>query len=150
MMITESFVELATLDWLRELGYEILSGPAIAPAQTTAERTDYKQVLLFNRLQTMLKDLNPGIPAEGMGEALRKFRLVSHPTLIENNRTFHRLLVEGVDVEFRNPDGDWLDDKDRSPKSGCTRTKDSDSRYVADIRMATMTSSCVLLILPPR
>src|SRR4051812_44897806 len=103
--ITESVVEQCSLDWLRGLGYETLSGPVIAPGEPTPERTDYKQVFLFGRLQTKLEDLNPGIPLEGLQEALRKMRLISHPTLIENNRAFHRLLVEGADVEFRNRDG---------------------------------------------
>jgi type I site-specific restriction-modification system R (restriction) subunit len=109
--ITESVVEDAALDWLGELGYEVLSGLAIAPGEPAAERVDYKQVFLFDRLQTKLEDLNPKIPLEGLQEALRKLRLISHPTLIENNRAFHRLLVEGVDVEFRNADGQIVHDK---------------------------------------
>jgi type I restriction enzyme R subunit len=109
--ITESVVEQATLAWVDGLGYEVLSGLAIAPGEAAAERSDYKQVFLFNRLRNKLKDLNPGIPPEGLEEALRKLRLISHPTLIENNRAFHRLLVEGVDVEFRNRDGQIIHDK---------------------------------------
>ncbi|HTG45988.1 MAG TPA: type I restriction endonuclease [Verrucomicrobiae bacterium] len=62
-------------------------------------------------MQTKLEDLNPRIPLEGLQEALRKIRLISHPTLIENNREFHRLLVEGVDVEFRNREGQVVHDK---------------------------------------
>ncbi|HZL80292.1 MAG TPA: type I restriction endonuclease subunit R, partial [Candidatus Limnocylindrales bacterium] len=90
---------------------EVLSGLAIAPGEPAAERLDYKQVFLFDRLQTKLEDLNPKIPLEGLEEALRKVRHISHPTLIENNRAFHRLLVEGVDVEFRNADGQIVHDK---------------------------------------
>ena len=111
MSITESIVEQAALGWLGEQGYEIVSGLAIAPGETTAERSDYKQTRLFGRLQTKVRDLNPEIPLEGLEEALRKVRLISHPTLIENNRAFHRLLVEGVDVEFRNSEGEIIHDK---------------------------------------
>ena len=111
MNVTESTVEDAALDWLNGLGYDVLSGLAIAPGEPAAERSDYKQVFLFDRLQTKLEDLNPKIPLEGLQEALRKLRLISHPTLIENNRAFHRLLVEGVDVEFRNADGQIVHDK---------------------------------------
>jgi len=110
-MINEAIVEQAALDWLGGLGYEVLSGLVIAPGEPAAERSDYKQVILFDRLQTKLEDLNPQIPLEGLQEALRKLRLVNHPTLIENNRAFHRLLVEGVDVEFRNADGQIVHDK---------------------------------------
>jgi len=109
--LTESVVEDVALDWLKGLGYEILSGLAIAPGEPAAERSDYKQVFLFDRLQTKLEDLNPQIPLEGLEEALRKVRLTSHPTLIENNRAFHRLLVEGVDAEFRNSEGQIVHDK---------------------------------------
>ena len=109
--ITESVVEQATLAWLKGLSYEVLFGLDIAPGEPAAERADYKQILLFDRLQTKLADLNPQIPLEGLEEALRKIRLISHPTLIENNRAFHRLLVEGVDVEFRNRDGQIVHDK---------------------------------------
>ena len=109
--LTESVVEEAALEWLGGIGYEVLSGLVIAPGEPTAERSDYKQVFLFDRLQTKLEDLNPKIPLEGLQEALRKIRLISHPTLIETNRAFHRLLVEGVDVEFRNRDGQIVHDK---------------------------------------
>ena len=109
--LTESIVEQVALDWLVGLGYEILSGLVIAPGETAAERPDYKQVFLFDRLQTKLEDLNSKIPPEGLQEALRKLRLVNYPTLIENNRAFHRLLVEGVDVEFRNREGQIVHDK---------------------------------------
>ncbi|HEX5397496.1 MAG TPA: type I restriction endonuclease, partial [Verrucomicrobiae bacterium] len=109
--LTESVVEDAALDWLKGLGYEIVSGLAIAPGETAAERTEYRQVFLFDRLQTKLEDLNHTIPLEGLQEALRKLRLVNHPTLIENNRAFHRLLVECVDVEFRNKSGEIVHDK---------------------------------------
>jgi type I restriction enzyme R subunit len=70
--ITESVVEQAALDWLGGLGYEIVAGLAIAPGETASERSDYKQVFLFDRLQTKLEDLNPKIPPEGLQEASRK------------------------------------------------------------------------------
>jgi type I restriction enzyme R subunit len=57
----ESVVEDAALDWLRGLGYEVLSGLAIAPGEPAAERADYKQVFLFNRLQTKLEDLKEAL-----------------------------------------------------------------------------------------
>jgi len=53
--LTESVVEQAAPDWLCELGYEVLSGLAIAPGEPAAERSDYKQVFLFDRLQTKLE-----------------------------------------------------------------------------------------------
>jgi type I restriction enzyme R subunit len=109
--ITENHVEMMALDCLESMGYASLRGGDILPGEPGAERTDYKQVFLFDHLQTKLEDLNPQIPLEGLQEELRKLRLVNHPTLIENNRAFHRLLVEGVDVEFRNKAGEVVHDK---------------------------------------
>jgi type I restriction enzyme R subunit len=57
--ITESIVELAALDWLRGLGYDVLSGLAIAPGEPTAERSDYRQVFPFPRPQAKLEALKP-------------------------------------------------------------------------------------------
>lgn len=54
-MINEAIVEQAALDWLKGLGYEVLSGLVIAPGEPAAERSDYKQVFLFDRLQTKLE-----------------------------------------------------------------------------------------------
>jgi hypothetical protein len=62
MKLTESIVETAALDWLKGLGCEVLSGLVIAPGEPAAERSDYKQVFLFDRLQTKLADLNPKTP----------------------------------------------------------------------------------------
>ena len=101
-MINEAVVEQAARAWLGGIGYEVLSGLTIAPGEPATERADFKQVFLFERLQTKLDDLQ---------EALRKIRLICHPTLVENNRAFHRLRVEGVDVEFRNRDGQIVHDK---------------------------------------
>ncbi len=51
---TESIVEDAALSWLGELGFAVLHGPEIAPGELTEARADYKQVFLFDRLQTKL------------------------------------------------------------------------------------------------
>ena len=63
--LTESAVEDAALERLGGLGYEVLSGLAIAPGEPASERTDYKQVFLFDRLQTKLEGLAPKIPLKG-------------------------------------------------------------------------------------
>jgi hypothetical protein len=58
--LTESIVEQAALNRVGGLGDEILSGLAIG-SEPTAERTDYKQVFLFDRLQIKLLLGNPGV-----------------------------------------------------------------------------------------
>jgi type I restriction enzyme R subunit len=80
-------------------------GPEIAPDGLFAERQDYGQVVLEQRLRDALARLNPDLPPEALQDALRK--LVNPPgaTLEQRNRAFHRMLVDGVAVEYRRPDG---------------------------------------------
>ncbi len=109
--ITESVVEQAALGWLESLHYTVLSGLQIAPGEAEAERDDYSQVLLLGRLRRKLAGVNPELPPAALDEAVRKVRLTASPSLIENNRAFHRLLVEGVDVEFTDAEGRVKHDK---------------------------------------
>ena len=98
---TESVVEEAALAWLESLGYAIKHGPEIAPDELFAERQDYGQVLLATRLREALVRLNPNLPAEAIDDAFRKIIRLEGATLDARNRTFHRLLVDGVTVEYR-------------------------------------------------
>jgi type I restriction enzyme R subunit len=108
---TESVVEDATLDILDGLGYAILHGPDIAPGMPNAERTDYAEGVLAGRLRAALERINPAIPLDALDDAIRKVTRPDSPSLIENNRRFHRLLADGVDVEYRRPDGSIAGDK---------------------------------------
>lgn len=101
---TESIVELASLDWLQELGWHILAGPDIAPESPNAERDTFSQVVLSRRLRDALARLNPELPPEALEDAYRKVTRHAHPSLIANNRAFHNMLVNGVDVEYAGQD----------------------------------------------
>jgi type I restriction enzyme, R subunit len=104
---TESIVEEAALGWLATLGYTVLHGPAIAVGEPAAERSDpnYRDVFLRHRLQQALTRLNADLPPEAVEDAYRKLIKIDAPSLIDRNRTFHRLLVDGVTVEYRRKDG---------------------------------------------
>jgi type I restriction enzyme R subunit len=99
---TESVVEEAGLAWLESLGYAIKHGPEIAPGELFVERDDYAQVVLATRLREALVRLNPTLPAEAVEDAFRKISRLEGATLDARKRAFHRLLVEGVTVEYRN------------------------------------------------
>jgi type I restriction enzyme R subunit len=101
----ESEVEQAALGWLDELGYTILHGPNIAPGELLAERDDYAQVVLKQRLRDTLARLNPNLPADALDEAFRKITRPELPSLVANNHAFHRMLIEGVTVSYRRADG---------------------------------------------
>ncbi len=108
--LTESTVESATLSWLADLGYAFLYGPDIAPGEPSTERQSYQETILTSRLREVLARLNPALPSEAVEDALRKITLVDSPSLIQSNRVFHRMLVDGVDVEFQS-EGRIIHDK---------------------------------------
>jgi type I restriction enzyme R subunit len=99
MSLNEALVEQAVLDWFTHLGYTVLYGPNIAPGEAEAERASYSDVVLQDRLRAAIARLNPHIPDETVEEVLRKVVLADNPNLIEQNRTIHSLLINGVPVE---------------------------------------------------
>ena len=101
--ITESTLEQTTLDWLKNLGWQVKHGTEIAPDGLFAERRDYGQVVLEQRLQDALAKLNPDLPAEALEDALGKIVRLEGATLEQRNRTFHRMLIEGIPVEYLQP-----------------------------------------------
>ena len=103
--LTEFDVEQAALDWLEGLGWRIAHGPDIGPDGPESERSDFSQVVLERRLRDALADLNPGMTAEALDDALRRLTHPDGSTLEARNRSFHRLLVDGVTVEHRAGDG---------------------------------------------
>ena len=104
---SESVVEDATLGWLNVLGYSVLHGPDIAAGEPGAERSDpnYRDVLLERRLRQALVRLNTDLPPQALEDAWRKLTRVDAPSLVERNRAVHRMLVDGVPVEYRRKDG---------------------------------------------
>jgi type I restriction enzyme, R subunit len=103
----ESIVEDAGLAWLGTLGYAVLHGPDMAAGEPGAERSDpnCRDVLLERRLRQALLRLNPNLRPETLEDARRKLTRVDAPSLVERNRVVHRMLVDGVTVEYRRKDG---------------------------------------------
>ncbi len=103
--ITEFDIEIIALDLFGSLGYTILSGPEVAPDQIAAEHAYYDEVLLRHHISTALVRLNQAIPNDALKDALCKLIRPESPSLLANNRTFHRMLVDGVPMEYRRKDG---------------------------------------------
>ena len=105
MSLNESIVEDAALEWFGELGYTLGHGPHLAPGEPAAERDSFSEVVLVGRLREAIRQLNFSIPEEAREEALRKVLRVGTPALVQTNRAFHRMLRDGVPVEYPRPDG---------------------------------------------
>ena len=103
--ITESDVESAALAWLTGAAWQVAHGSDIAPGSPDAERDDYGQVVLERRLRDALAVLNPDLPNVALEDAFLKLTRPSGSSLETRNREFHRMLVNGVTVEYAEVDG---------------------------------------------
>ena len=110
-IISESEVEEAALEILSGLDYDYLYGPDIAPDAEDAEREDFGSVVLPFRLRAAVDSLNQNIPKEAREEAIKKVLRAESQDLVHNNRSFHKMLVNGVDVEYQGQDGETVYDK---------------------------------------
>lgn len=93
--MTEDRLEQETLGWLSEVGYDCLFGPDLAPDGANAERADYRQVLLVERLRGVMARLNPSIPLTAREDAVRQIRDLGIPVQLSrvpssSNRTKKR------------------------------------------------------------
>ena len=61
--------------------------------------------MLASRLQDAVFRLNPDLPGTAHEDALRKLTRPAGPTLETRNRAFHRMLVDGIPVEYRDAHG---------------------------------------------
>ena len=111
--LSENAIEQTALEELQALGWQVTFGPDIAPDGDRPERATYGDVVLVGRLREALERINPEMPASAIEEAVRKVLTPESPALIENNRNFHRMLTDGVDVSWMAEDGErhgkvWL------------------------------------------
>ena len=111
MSLNESHVEEAALEWFGELGYAVGHGPHLAPGEPAAERDSFSEVVLVGRLREAIRRLNGAIPEDAREDALRKVLRVGTPSLVQTNRAFHKMLRDGVDVEYPRGDGSIKGDK---------------------------------------
>src|SRR5438046_8580822 len=105
MSLSELTVEEAALNWFKELDFGVAHAPHLAPGEIAAERSSFGDVVLVGRLCTAIARLNPTIPSDAREDALRKVLRHDAPSLTANNRAFHRMLRDGVPVEYRRDDG---------------------------------------------
>lgn len=98
-MITEKQLEQTTLTWFKTLNWQVLCGYDITP-----ESENLKQVILKDRLLSAITKLNKNLPQACIEDAVHQLINMDLPVLIQNNKKFHDLLVNGVQVEYETKD----------------------------------------------
>lgn len=103
--LSEAAVELALLEQLRGLGYQLEQEENIGPDGHRPERDSHDVVVLQRRLEDAVALLNPGMPLDARQDACRRVMQSELPSMLEENRRIHKLITEGVDVEYYADDG---------------------------------------------
>ena len=102
--MTEDQLEQQCLEWFAEGGWEIAHGPDLAPEGEAPERADYRQVLLLADLEAAIRRINPHLPQSAVEQAVAVVRKPESLDVVVSNRAFHRLLLDGVPVEYKRDD----------------------------------------------
>jgi type I restriction enzyme R subunit len=103
--MTEALLEDLVLEFLDGEGWDVIYGPDIAPGESAAERSDYRDVVLIGRLRAAIQDLNPDLPADAVEDAVKTvLRAESQVVMTENWRAY-QLLTQGVPVQYRDSAG---------------------------------------------
>ena len=105
---TESIVEEAALAWLESIGWQVANGPDIAPDMPAAERADYGEVVLAQRVRDALARLNPALPADALEDAFRNAR--RDPSFqAELDGLMQEMLTSDQPPNGRTSFANWLD-----------------------------------------
>jgi type I restriction enzyme R subunit len=108
---SEGLVEEVVLSTFQELGYLYQPSQVISPDGSVPARSAYGDVLLPDVLAAAVERLNPDIPQDAREQAMRQLSITETPSLVEENRRLHRLITEGVDVEYSLGAGEVKGDK---------------------------------------
>jgi type I restriction enzyme, R subunit len=128
-VITEDQLEQLCLSWFKSISYDYVSGYQIAPDGDNPERSDYRQVILHERLLSQLKLINPHIPVTTLEQVALTLGKAETPILIKNNQAFHQALLQGVKVEYK-----------------LANSNDSKTDYVRLIDFSTVTNNQFLVV----
>lgn len=108
--MNEEQLEKLCLEWFSEGGWGVLHGADIAPDSENPLRDDYSKVVLEPYLSAAFEKVNRHLPQEHLQSCFEQVQAIAlKPVSLDsmsNNRAFHKLLLEGVPVEYRNADGD--------------------------------------------
>ncbi len=97
----ESHIETHAIELLQQQGYTHLHGTEIAPDSANPMRASFDEVVLITPLKNAITRINPKLLESACEDALQQILRIRSPNLIDNNKTFHRLLTEGINVSIR-------------------------------------------------
>ena len=103
-LVTEDQVEQLSINWFKELGYQYKCGYDIASDGGEPERTDYRSVVLQDRLKEALTRINPDMPASAIDTALSQVANPNIPSMMPCNRQVHQWLTKGIQVTYHKGD----------------------------------------------
>lgn len=89
-MFTEESLENVVIEYLKDIDYKYIHGSNL--------NRDNKEVLLLDRLEEFLININKEIPKSSIKEAIRKIRAFETNDVFTNNKLFHKYFTEGVEV----------------------------------------------------
>ncbi|QSF36392.1 type I restriction endonuclease subunit R (plasmid) [Priestia megaterium] len=101
----ESELEVAALEWLEEMDYKIIEGPDIAPDGDYTERESFHDVVLVGRLRDSLQKINPTVDRKVVEQAVQKIMSNASPNIVLNNKQFHKLVTDGIEIQTQGKDG---------------------------------------------
>ena len=105
---SEDDLEQVALEWFSDLGYEIKHGKEISFMSVSPERDSDKDVVLDGRLEAALNRINPDVPGDVIKQAIHELTVEKSPSLLENNRNFHEMITNGIEVEYYNAQGETI------------------------------------------
>jgi type I restriction enzyme R subunit len=103
--LTEADIENLAIGWFRSLGYDCALGSEVSPDGARPMRESVMEPALGVSVRTAARKLNPALPAAAIDDVVRQALRQPTPSFVQNNLRFHQLLTDGVQVEYRRPDG---------------------------------------------
>lgn len=106
---SESDLENAVLEMIESEGYGYIYGEELEP-DATSERENYHGTILEERFRDAIQRINAEVPSEAIDRATHAVLDQELPDLHQENRRIHRLLVDGVALEYQK-DGETIHDR---------------------------------------
>ena len=100
----ESLVEQAAIKWFKDLGYEYSHGSQIS----SDDRKDTTEVVLNKVLMDSLKNINSEVRESCIEDAYRILKTFNYPTIENNNKDLHDLIINGVKVTYNDESGEEI------------------------------------------